>query len=275
MFGPFAGRLLAPVGLIGRGCFVLVVGPGFFGWSGLAPINCPGKYGGGLSQIWGQIGGRVGLAGVGPGLHDWPGLAPFDWAGAGWVGPRSCPGRCKTGGFCNTFPHKNGPKTDTRGMRTRVNPVILYGHTVILRVKKSITQLRISEKKFGRKKCLGWQGKNSLFLATAGKLCRNFLLTAFIFPPKYWATSIDVCQHGRKLLQPVAACSRPSQQADGLPALLICLQMALAGRSTSRLDCFSKSYQARRFSKKLAWRQAAAISSTIFCTSLICGKPGA
>jgi hypothetical protein len=43
--------------------------------------------------------------------------------------------------------------------------------------------------------------------------------------------------------------------------------MDLAGRSTSRLDCFSKSYQDRRFSRKLVWRQAAAISSTMFCTS--------
>jgi hypothetical protein len=37
-------------------------------------------------------------------------------------------------------------------MRTRVNPVILYAHPVILWPKKPIRPLRISEKKFGRKK---------------------------------------------------------------------------------------------------------------------------
>lgn len=58
LFGPFAGRLLAPVGLVGRGCFAPVVGPG---WSGLTP------------QLPPQIGGRI-VSNMGANM------------GAGWFG---------------------------------------------------------------------------------------------------------------------------------------------------------------------------------------------
>jgi hypothetical protein len=37
-------------------------------------------------------------------------------------------------------------------MALGVNPVVLYGHPVILGPEKSKSQLRISEKKFGSKK---------------------------------------------------------------------------------------------------------------------------
>jgi hypothetical protein len=58
----------------------------------------------------------------------------------------------KTGGFCTTYGRQNGRRTDTAPMRTRVYPVILYAQTVILGPEKPISQLRISEKKIGRKK---------------------------------------------------------------------------------------------------------------------------
>jgi hypothetical protein len=44
-------------------------------------------------------------------------------------------------------------------MRTRENPVILYGRTVILEIKKSKPPLRILKKKFERKKCPDRLGK--------------------------------------------------------------------------------------------------------------------
>lgn len=53
----------------------------------------------------------------------------------------------KTGKFCNTFAHKNGLQTDTRPVRTRVYPVILYARPVILGPKKPISHLRILKKK--------------------------------------------------------------------------------------------------------------------------------
>jgi len=74
---------------------------------------------------------------TGPGRGDWPGIMP---------------NRGKTGGFCNAFGKQNGIQTDTDPVRTRVNPVILYARTVILGPEKSKGQLRISEKKIGRKK---------------------------------------------------------------------------------------------------------------------------
>jgi hypothetical protein len=109
-----------------------------------------------------------GFAGVGPFAGgDWRGfaaigagwLAPVDWGGvgAGAIGrggaidPPIMPNRGKTGGFCSTYAKQTAPKTDTRAMRTRVNPVILYKRTVILGPEKSKSHLRISEKKIGKK----------------------------------------------------------------------------------------------------------------------------
>jgi hypothetical protein len=88
----------------------------------------------------------------------------------------------KTGGFCNTFPHKNGSKTDTRRMRTRVNPVILYERTVILGVKKSLSQLRILKKKISsQKKCLDELGKKVVFTTHKENLSNLFQKSAFDF----------------------------------------------------------------------------------------------
>lgn len=131
----------------------------------------PAKYGGRLPQIWGQIWGRVWLGCWPVVLLGWPG------AHAGPVGsvcPRSCPGRGKTGGFCNTFRKQNDTQTDTLPVRTRVYPVILYARTVILRPKKTIPLLRILEKKISKQKNVqtGWtQGE---FSNPQGKF-RNFL----------------------------------------------------------------------------------------------------
>ena len=163
--GRFAGRLIDRAGLIGGG----LVGPmsarlfdraglgRSLGWPGLVWGRLFGRLTGRLAPL--KYGGKYGAGRVGRGFSDWPGLTPFDWGGAGrlidragWVGPRSCPDRGKTGGFCNTLRKQNDKKTDTRQVRTRVYPVILYGRTVILGPEKSISQLRISEKKIGSKK---------------------------------------------------------------------------------------------------------------------------
>lgn len=71
-----------------------------------------------------------------------------------------------TGGFCNTFGAQNATKTETLSMRTRVNPVILYVHTVILEPKKTLPLLRIFKKKFKAKKCPDWLGKRRVFQPT-------------------------------------------------------------------------------------------------------------
>jgi hypothetical protein len=88
------------------------------------------------------------------------------------------PNRSKTGGFCTTFGKQNAPQTDTRKVSTRVNPVILYARTVILGPKKSISQLRISEKKFGRKKMPSQTRQNFPLSETwqknTKKLCHGF-----------------------------------------------------------------------------------------------------
>jgi hypothetical protein len=87
-------------------------------------------------------------------------------------------GAGKTGGFCNAFGRQNAPQTDTRKVSTRVNPVILYARTVILGPKKSKGQLRISEKKIGRKKMPSQTRQN---ISPSGnwqkckkKLCQGF-----------------------------------------------------------------------------------------------------
>lgn len=183
---PVCGSLVGPVGLIGAGCF--------------APVVCPscligrGLIGAGRLIGWPRVVGPVwprlrGWAGVDPGLIDWP---PVDWAGRviglvnpGRVGPRSCPDHAKTGGFCSTFPHKNGSKTDTRPVRTRVNPVVLYAHPVILGPKKPIRPLRISEKKFGRKKMPSLARQNSHFSQQA-KILNVFLVVLKFFHQNIW-----------------------------------------------------------------------------------------
>jgi hypothetical protein len=87
-------------------------------------------------------------------------------------------GAGKTGGFCNAFGRQNAPQTDTRKVSTRVNPVILYARTVIPRPKKSKRQLRISEKKFGRKKMPRLARQNFPLSETwqknTKKLCQGF-----------------------------------------------------------------------------------------------------
>lgn len=84
-------------------------------------------------------------------------------------------GAGKTGGFCTTFGKQNAPKTDTRRMRTRVYPVILDGHPVILGPKKSLSQLRILKKKFEAKKMPRLARHKSFFRTPGGTHQGKFL----------------------------------------------------------------------------------------------------
>ena len=79
---------------------------------------------------------------------DWGGIGPGAIGRGGAIDPPIMPNRGKTGGFCNTYAKQTAPKTDTRAMRTRVNPVILYERTVILEPENRKSDVRISERKF-------------------------------------------------------------------------------------------------------------------------------
>jgi hypothetical protein len=79
--------LLAPVGLVGRGCFAPIGWPRLVGLVGVGPDQLP-------RQIWGPVvsnmGANRGRVGIGGGLAPvyliGPGLAPFDRPGrVGWL----------------------------------------------------------------------------------------------------------------------------------------------------------------------------------------------
>jgi hypothetical protein len=58
-------------------------------------------------------------------------------------------------------------------MALGVNPVVLYAHPVILGPEKSKSQLRISEKKFGRKKMPSWTRQNTSLSGNLEKIQKN------------------------------------------------------------------------------------------------------
>lgn len=106
-------------------------------------------------------------------------------------------GQGESGGFCSNFVHRIAHKTDTRTVRTRVYPVILYIHTVILGPKKSKVPLRISEKKILKKKLPRLTEAKIGFSAKTGNQ-KNFFENASIFFPKFWAISTGFRQPYRK-----------------------------------------------------------------------------